>query len=176
MKIVPMKTFFLKTLSLKSVAIALLACLTAAGATAETLSGPAPDFTLASNQGKNIRLAELRGNVVMVNFWASWCGPCRQEMPLLEELYQRYERAGFTILGVNAEPDPADAAKILKDIPVSFPVLYDTESQVSQLYKVEAMPSTILIDRSGQMRYLHLGYKPGYEDSYREQIKELIRE
>ncbi|MEX1033099.1 MAG: TlpA disulfide reductase family protein [Cellvibrionaceae bacterium] len=146
------------------------------GASANDVSGKAPDFTLASNQGKNMRLAEQRGDVVMINFWASWCGPCRQEMPILEELYSRYSRAGFTILGVNVEPNPADADKILNDIKVSFPVLYDTESKVSKLYNVEAMPSTILIDRDGNMRYLHLGYKPGYEDAYRKQIRELIRE
>lgn len=143
---------------------------------ATELSGAAPDFTLASNMGKNMRLAEMRGSVVMINFWASWCGPCRQEMPILEELYQRYNKAGFTILGVNVEPDSAEADKILKDIKISFPVLYDTESKVSELYGVQAMPSTIIIDRDGNMRYLHRGYKPGYEDEYREQIKELIRE
>lgn len=163
---------------MKKLFISLLLGLGASIVNAEqvSLSGPAPDFTLASNKGQNIRLAEHRGEVVMINFWASWCGPCRQEMPILEELYSRYGRAGFTILGVNVEPNPKDADKILKDIPVSFPVLYDTESKVSQLYKVEAMPSTVLIDRNGNMRYLHLGYKPGYEDAYRDQIKELIRE
>lgn len=163
---------------MRKLLFSLLLGLAASTVTAEqqTLSGAAPDFTLPSNTGENIRLAEHRGEVVMINFWASWCGPCRQEMPILDELYNRYGRAGFTILGVNVEPDPSDANKILKDIPVSFPVLYDTESKVSQLYKVEAMPSTVLIDRNGNMRYLHLGYKPGYEDAYREQIKELIRE
>jgi peroxiredoxin len=140
------------------------------------LSGIAPDFTLPSNQGENIRLAEQRGKVVMINFWASWCGPCRQEMPLLENLYQHYQRAGFTILGVNVEPNPAAANKVLDDITISFPVLYDTENTVSRLYNVEAMPSTVLIDRDGNLRYLHRGYKPGYEESYREQIKKLIRE
>lgn len=162
---------------MRKLALILLVTVSCAlSATASELSGPAPDFTLSSNQGKNLRLAEMRGEVVMINFWASWCGPCRQEMPILEELYNRYSRAGFTILGVNVEPDPADADKILKDIPVSFPILYDTESKVSQLYNVEAMPSTVIVDRNGNMRYLHRGYKPGYEDAYREQIKELIRE
>lgn len=163
---------------MKKIALLLLiGCGWAMGTTAaDKLSGPAPDFTLASNKGENMRLAEMRGEVVMINFWASWCGPCRQEMPILEELYNRYSRAGFTILGVNVEPDPAEADKILNDIKISFPVLYDTESKVSKLYNVEAMPSTILIDRDGNMRYLHLGYKPGYEEAYRKQIKELIRE
>ena len=136
----------------------------------------APDFTLKNRQGENIRLSDFRGQVVMINFWASWCGPCRQEMPLLEELYARYQPMGFTILGVNVEQDPAQALAMLRDIPVSFPVLFDSESRVSRRYEVVAMPSTVLIDRDGRIRHLHRGYKPGYEDIYQQQIRELIRE
>ncbi len=139
-------------------------------------SGPAPDFTLKSNSGENIKLSELRGQVVMINFWASWCGPCRQEMPLLDQLYQRYQPMGFTLLGVNVEEDSAAANKVLKEIPVSFPVLYDNKNQVSETYQVRAMPSTVLIDRDGQVRYLHKGYQPGYEEEYQQQIRELVRE
>jgi peroxiredoxin len=141
-----------------------------------TPSGPAPDFTLKSNQGENIKLSELRGQVVMINFWASWCGPCRQEMPLLDQLYQRYRPMGFTLLGVNVEEDSSAADKVLKEIPVTFPVLYDKKNQVSENYQVRAMPSTVLIDRDGKVRYLHEGYQPGYEDAYQQQIRELVRE
>jgi len=140
------------------------------------ISGPAPDFTLKSRGGANIKLSELRGQVVMINFWASWCGPCRQEMPLLEQIYQHYQPMGFTLLGINVEEDSAAADKVLKEIPVSFPVLYDNRNRVSESYQVRAMPSTILIDRDGQVRYLHQGYKSGYEDAYQEQVRELIRE
>jgi peroxiredoxin len=139
-------------------------------------SAPAPDFTLKSNSGKNIKLSELRGQVVMINFWASWCGPCRQEMPILNQLYKRYEPMGFTLLGVNVEEDSAAANKVLREIPVDFPVLYDNKNQVSETYQVRAMPSTILIDRDGKVRYLHKGYKPGYEEDYQKQVRELIRE
>jgi peroxiredoxin len=155
-------------------AVALM--LIAAQAQAISESAPAPDFTLKSNSGKNIKLSELRGQVVMINFWASWCGPCRQEMPLLNQLYQRYEPMGFTLLGVNVEEDSAAADKVLKEIPVDFPVLYDNRNQVSDTYQVRAMPSTILIDRDGKVRYLHKGYKPGYEEDYQKQVRELIRE
>jgi len=143
---------------------------------AKEVSGPAPDFTLASASGKNIKLSELRGEVVMVNFWASWCGPCREELPLLDELYQQYRDYGFTLLGINVDENRAAADKLLEQIPVSFPVLYDPASAVSELYEVDAMPSTILIDRDGNLRHLHRGYKPGYEDKYDAEIKALVLE
>ena len=142
----------------------------------EKIEGAAPDFTLKAHSGPNKRLKELRGDVVMINFWASWCGPCRQEMPILNDLYKRYRRAGFTILGVNVEANTSDAKRYLKEVPVTFPILHDTQSEVSKMYDVDAMPTTVMVDRNGNMRYLHRGYKPGYEDDYREQIKELIRE
>nr|WP_246125015.1 TlpA disulfide reductase family protein [Exilibacterium tricleocarpae] len=145
-------------------------------ASSEKLTGAAPDFTLKTRGGPNTRLKELRGEVVMINFWASWCGPCRQEMPILDDLYKRYSRAGFTILGVNVEADTREADRYLKEVNVSFPILYDTQSKVSKMFDVDAMPTTVMVDRNGNMRYLHRGYKPGYEVDYRKQIKELIRE
>jgi len=140
------------------------------------VSGLAPDFTLKSNSGKNVKLSELRGEVVMINFWASWCGPCRQEMPLLDTLYKQYKDYGFTLLGVNVDEQQEAADKLLKQVPVTFPVLYDASSSVVELYDVDAMPSTILVDRDGNMRYLHRGYKPGYEDHYDAQVKALVLE
>jgi peroxiredoxin len=136
----------------------------------------APDFALKSMSGDNIRLSEHRGEVILLNFWASWCGPCRQEMPHLNALQQRYSKLGFNVVGVNVDKDSALANKLLKDIPVSFPVLLDNMGDVSASYNVSAMPTTVLIDRDGNMRYLHKGYKPGYENDYEQQIKELIRE
>lgn len=162
-------------LALAPACLYLLSCCIPAGA-ADTLSGPAPDFTLKSAGGENLRLSDLRGEVVMINFWASWCGPCRQEMPLLDELYAQYKPLGFTILGVNVEEDSQKAKDLLKGLPVTFPVLFDNDSKVSKLYDVVAMPSTVLVDRNGNMRYLHRGYKPGYEEQYQEQVRALIRE
>jgi peroxiredoxin len=145
-------------------------------ALAVTEGEAAPDFTLKSRSGENIKLSELRGNVVMVNFWASWCGPCRQEMPLLDQLYDRYKDMGFTLLGINLDEEPGAADKVLKEIPVKFPILYDAKNQVSQDYQVKAMPSTFMIDRDGKVRHLHKGYMPGYEDDYQQQIRNLLRE
>ena len=136
----------------------------------------APDFALKSAGGDNLRLSEYRGDVVMVNFWATWCGPCRQEMPLLDELYSRYGRVGFSLLGVNIDDDQSKAMNMVSELGVSFPVLFDSRKEVSRLYEVEAMPVTVLIDREGTVRYVHLGYKPGYEDKYLDQIRSLLRE
>ena len=136
----------------------------------------APDFTLKSHEGENIRLSEYRGEVVLINFWASWCGPCRQEMPVLSALHDKYRALGFTVLGVNVESDTRKARKLLQDRPVSFPVVFDSDSVVSKQYDVVAMPSTVLVDRDGNMRYLHKGYKPGLEAVYQQQVRDLIRE
>jgi len=157
-------------------ALLLLAVTVYPVAHAAAVQGPAPDFTLKSNRGKNLRLSDYRGQVVLLNFWASWCGPCRQEMPALEKLHQRYGSYGFTVLGVNVEENSTPARRMLREIPVSFPILFDTRNQVSKQYQVSAMPTTVMIDRDGNMRHLHKGYKPGDEARYRKWIKQLIRE
>ena len=136
----------------------------------------APDFTLKSLDGKNLKLSEMTGNVILINFWASWCGPCREEMPLLNALHNKYEPLGFTVLGVNVEEDLKGAKGFLKNFPVDFPVLLDNTNKVSKQFKVVAMPTTIVVDRDGNMRYLHQGYKSGDEAKYRQMVKTLIRE
>lgn len=136
----------------------------------------APDFTLKSRTGENLKLSEYRGQVVMINFWASWCGPCRQEMPLLNDLYRRYHKLGFTLLGVNLDQERDQALALLEKIPVSFPILFDPEGKVSELYQVAAMPTTVILDRGGHVRHVHKGYLPGYEDKYQQQIRSLLRE
>jgi len=123
-----------------------------------------------------MKLSEMRGNVVLINFWASWCGPCREEMPLLNALHAKYEPLGFTVLGVNVEEEVRNARGFLKNFPVDFPVLLDNENKVSKLYDVIAMPTTVVVDRDGNMRYLHRGYKPGDEKTYRKIVKKLVRE
>ena len=136
----------------------------------------APDFALKSSTGENLRLSEFRGDVVMINFWATWCGPCRQEMPLLDELYSRYQRVGFSLLGVNIDDDSGRAMDMIEELGVNFPVLFDARKEVSKLYEVEAMPVTVIVDRTGTVRYIHHGYKPGYENKYLDQIRALLRE
>jgi peroxiredoxin len=165
-------------MKLKNTVIALVLSVFAASSLASSgLEGQeAPDFALKSSTGENLRLSEYRGDVVMINFWATWCGPCRQEMPLLDELYGRYQRVGFNLLGVNIDDDSRRAMQMIDELGVSFPVLFDSRKEVSELYDVEAMPVTVLVDREGTIRYIHHGYKPGYEEKYLDQIRSLLRE
>ena len=135
----------------------------------------APDFTLRTMAGPNLRLQEQRGQVVMINFWATWCGPCRQEMPHLNRLFEKYRASGFVLLGVNVDDDPRNAAEVAAKLGVTFPMLLDTDKKVSHLYDLGSMPSTLLIDRDGKVRYLHRGYQSGYEDTYEKQIRELLK-
>ncbi len=166
------------TMTIRKGLLGVLLSAIAAGSLASSglVGQPAPDFALRSATGEVLRLSEYRGDVVMINFWATWCGPCRQEMPLLDELYSRYQRVGFRLFGVNIDVDSRRAMSMVDDLGISFPVLFDTRKEVSKLYRVEAMPVTILIDREGDVRHVHHGYKPGYEQLYLDEIRTLLRE
>jgi len=157
-------------------ALALLVSVASAGASATAVSQRAPDFTLPSAAGTNLRLQEQRGQVVMLNFWATWCGPCRREMPQLDRLYEKYRAAGFVLLGVNIDEDQRNAVGLSSKLGLHFPVLFDSKQKVSRLYDLSTMPSTVLIDRDGRVRFVHLGYKDGYEETYEKQVTELLRE
>jgi peroxiredoxin len=148
----------------------------AANSPSVVLRAPAPDFTLHAADGHNLRLQELRGQVVLVNFWATWCGPCREEMPQLNRLYEKYRGSGFTLLGVSVDDDANNAVAVARRLGVSFPVLLDTDKTVSKLYDLATMPSTVLIDRDGRVRYLNRGYHAGVQAEYDEQIRALLKE
>jgi peroxiredoxin len=141
-----------------------------------TTAAPAPDFTLRSMDGQNLRLGEQRGRVVMVNFWATWCGPCRQEMPHLNRLYEKYRTSGFVLFGVNVDEDTRNAAAVATKMGLKFPVLPDADKKVSKQYDLSAMPSTVLIDRDGKVRHVHRGYREGFETMYDQQIRALLKE
>jgi thiol-disulfide isomerase/thioredoxin len=159
--------------------IVLLACvstLLSFSAAADIVGQPAPDFALRSMKGPSMRLSEHLGEVVIINFWATWCGPCRQEMPLLDELYGKYQRAGLVLLSVNIDEAAEPAIEMAQTLKVSYPVLFDTRKEVSRAYDVSAMPVTVLVDRAGVVRYVSEGFKPGYEKRYTEKLRELLNE
>lgn len=157
----------------------LLATLMLFGSTSAPVAADpaAPALSLPGRaNGSTVSLERLRGQVVMLNFWASWCGPCREEFPLLDQMYKRYRSAGVTIVGVNVEPDSSDAEGFLAHTPVSFPIAFDRDNSASRLFHVDGMPSTVLLDRKGVVRWTHRGYKPGDENEYLDQIRALLRE
>jgi peroxiredoxin len=161
---------------MRALAFALASCAAAAAMATVAPQAPAPDFTLRTADGRNLRLQEQRGQVVLLNFWASWCGPCKQEMPHLNRLYDKYRASGFVLLGVNIDDDARAASNSAVKLGLRFPVLLDADKAVSRLYDLGSMPATVLIDRDGRVRFLHRGYREGVEDDYERQIRELVKE
>ena len=136
----------------------------------------APDFVLKSMEGKNLRLSEYRGQVVLVNFWARWAGDSRQEMAALDRINATYYRAGLVVLGVSVDEDLRRAHEFAEAMKVGYPILFDTTSNIGRDYLLQKMPMTILVDRSGVVRYANVGFKRGDDRAYLDKIRELLRE
>ena len=146
-------------------------------AAAPTLVGKdAPDFVLKARDGRNLRMSEFRGQVVLVNFWARWAGDSRQEMPALDRINTTYQRAGLVVLGVSVDEDLARARDFAQAMKVSYPLLFDTGSDLGRDYLLKTMPMTFLVDRAGIIRYANVGFKRGDERVYLDHIRELLRE
>jgi len=146
-------------------------------AAAPTLVGrDAPDFVLKARDGRNLRMSEYRGQVVLVNFWARWAGDSRQEMPALDRINTTYQRAGLVVLGVSVDEDLGRAREFADAMKVSYPLMFDTGSNIGRDYLLQKMPMTVLIDRAGVVRYFNVGFKRGDERVYLDHIRELLRE
>src|SRR6202140_1085398 len=146
------------------------------GAAPTLLGKDAPDFVLRATDGRNLRMSEFRGQVVMVNFWARWAGDSRQEMAALDRINTTYNRAGLVVLGVSVDEDLDRAREFAAAMKVSYPMMFDTGSNIGRDYLLEKMPMTILVDRAGVVRYSNVGFKRGDERVYLDHIRELLRE
>lgn len=171
-----MTSFSLSSLKALSTVFFAVLLLATTQVSAVEIGKPAPDFTLKSMAGKNLSLNEQRGKIIVINFWASWCGPCRKEMPVLETFYGKYQDLGVSVWGVNVEQESQAGRDFLADLTLTFPIFFDETNTISATYQVEAMPTTVIVDRDGLVRYSFKGYKPGYEKKYAKAIKKLIRE
>lgn len=118
---------------------------------------PAPDFTLDTLNGESIRLADLRGDVVLINIWASWCAPCRAEMPMIQAAAQRYADQDLHILAVNQAENPQTVQQFLQKHGLSFGALLDRDGSVSHQYHARALPATFFVDRNGIIRTVYYG-------------------
>jgi peroxiredoxin len=146
-------------------------------AAAPTIVGKdAPDFVLRGLDGRNLRLSEFRGQVVLVNFWTRSDGDSRQQMPALDRINITYQRAGLVVLGVSVDDDLRRSKEFAAAMGVSYPILFATGSQIGKNYLLQKVPMTILVDRAGVVRYSAVGFKRGDERVYLDQIRELLRE
>ncbi len=138
----------------------------------------APAFKGNTLDGGTIKLEDYRGKVVLLDFWASWCGPCRKEMPFLAELYKEFEGHDFEILAVNIDKKKKNAEKFLKklDVKIKFPVIWDKKKEIPPLYGIKTMPTTVLIDKKGNVRYIHDGFSESLKNQFRKEVRELCGE
>jgi peroxiredoxin len=141
-----------------------------------TVGKPAPDFVLRGLDGRNMRLSEFRGQVVLVNFWSRSDGDSRQQMPALDRINITYQRAGLVVLGVSVDDDLRRSKQFATAMGVSYPILFDSGTEVGKDYYIQKMPMTILVDRSGVVRYSAVGFHRGDERVYLDHIRELLRE
>jgi peroxiredoxin len=139
-------------------------------------NSPTPDFTLPDLFGKKVWLKDFRRKLVLLNFWASWCLPCREEMPAMERLYQEFKNRDFVILAVNIKDKRKDALAFVKEFKLTYPVVFDPEGQVGLPYGAWGLPTTYLIGRKGEGLARMWGPADWYSPGARELIKALLDE
>jgi cytochrome c biogenesis protein CcmG, thiol:disulfide interchange protein DsbE len=118
---------------------------------------PAPDFALQSVSGEELRVSSQRGQVVLVNFWATWCVPCRSEMPAIERVYRQQAERGFRVVAVDVQESESEVQPFMTELNLTFPAVLDRDGYVSRLYRARALPSSFLIDRQGIIRFVRVG-------------------
>ncbi|MEX1058157.1 MAG: TlpA disulfide reductase family protein [Natronospirillum sp.] len=151
----------------------LVVCLLAATASAN----PAPDFRFVDSfTGTETTLGSLKGDVIYLDFWASWCVPCRQSFPFLNELHGRYGERGLTILGVNVDEKRADADDFLRRIPADFRIIYDNGAALPPIYNVMGMPTAYLIDHRGRIVEQKIGFRLDSREATERKLVEMLRE
>lgn len=143
-----------------------------------TTGQPAANFTLPDLRDTNTQqqLSQYRGKVVLVDFWAAWCGPCRKSMPMLEELYQKHKDSGFTILAISLDDSIQTATRFASQFQTTYPLLIDSQADIADLYQVIGMPTSYLIDRDGKVIWKHQGFKPADMKKISQQVETALNE
>lgn len=134
----------------------------------------APDFELPSTGQNNIKLSNYKGKVVYLDFWASWCGPCKKTFPWMNEMQKKYGKDGFQIVAINVDKQKVDADKFLATAPAEFTILLDPDGNVAKTFDLQGMPSSFIIDRNGTVRIAHRGFKDGNAEELEGEIKKLV--
>lgn len=135
----------------------------------------APAFTLKDLKSNEVTLESLKGKVVFLDFWATWCGPCREEFPELDALYKKYGKDGLEVVGVSVDKSESNVVDFLKKRPVSFPILTDTKGNVAEAYGLPGMPTGYIIGKDGAIRHRHMGFSKAFLSVYEKEIVELLK-
>lgn len=133
-----------------------------------------PEIGLQALSGKGVDVAALTGKVVIVDFWATWCAPCRESMPELEKLYKKYADRGLTVVGVSVDKEAGVIKPFLEKLQVTFPIVHDGAHSLADKFAPARMPSSYVIDRKGVVRYVHGGYHPGDVAALEKELQELL--
>jgi thiol-disulfide isomerase/thioredoxin len=156
------------------VVAAIVLTLSATIAAAVEPGSPAPGFDAPTFDNKPIRLVDYRGKVVFVDFWASWCSPCRQSLPLYDKLSGEFPTSDFAVVAINVDENAADAKKFLAEHPVKYTIVQNPKGDIPKAFGIDGMPSSYLIDRDGTIRDRHVGFEPKDIDALRGEIAKLI--
>jgi thiol-disulfide isomerase/thioredoxin len=155
---------------------ALVAILLTASASALDLGDVPPPIDLPDQDGKRVELDKLRGKLVIVDFWASWCAPCKQEMPELDKLYKKYGQQGLVVVGVNIDRSEKKMRSFLESSPVSFPVVHDEGLKRAARYEPSVMPSSYFIGKAGRIEYIHRGFRKKDLPELEARVQKLLAE
>jgi peroxiredoxin len=166
----------MKGIRLSLVAVWLSAAFACGAIAAESSAVAAPEFVLKSVSGKNYRLSEYRGQVVLLTFWASWCGECRSQLEALSEVYARFSGTGLEMLAISLDRTIDQAADSARSVGIGFPALHDSGGEIGEQYDVSRMPYVVLIDQDGFVRAEFEGFHRGDEEVYLEQVRALLPE
>jgi cytochrome c biogenesis protein CcmG, thiol:disulfide interchange protein DsbE len=158
------------------IAVAFEALIFSRPSIAASTSRPTPNVEVYAADGVAVKLGDYKGKVVLIDFWASWCPPCKTSFPALDALYRQYRDRGVEVLAVNLDERRHDADTFLGAHPHRLTVLYDPKGVSPQAFGVKGMPSSFLIDRAGNIRFTHMGYTDNVDSSYRQEIAQLLSE
>ncbi len=162
----------------KFISVLLLTVFIGAGICQEKEGSTAPDFEGKTIQGKEIKLSDYQGKVVLLDFWASWCPPCREEMPALIKFYKSHTDPDFQLLAINIDDNKGNMDRFLDKLfpRATFPIISDDSQKIPPLFDIQAMPTTIFIDKKGKIRFWHNGFKESYVTDFNTELNQLLKE